>query len=211
MFLLSRTMSRRAFGLALAYHRRTYIYIYMFVRDTCPQRRDRWAETGGQEQLKEKSIGPTTGRNVLFDMLLLVVVVVVDLLMLLLFLMLYQWRCCYCWCCCCSCCSCRCCSCCCNCRRRCCAFISFYFHMAGHLPLDKTCFVFFRSLFLFFSNWSRGGLPFLWYSTSFYWTDFDLSIIVDRSCALLASRERRKDQARSKRSTSAVFLFLGGR
>jgi len=31
----------------------------MSVRDTCPRRRDRWAEMGGQEQLEEKSMGPT--------------------------------------------------------------------------------------------------------------------------------------------------------
>lgn len=80
--------------------------------------------------------------------------------------------------------------------------------------LTKRVFFFlsvFVSFFLFDFLLGGGTLPFVTFY-EFRLNRFDPSIVADRPCALLAFRERKKDRAQSKRSTSAVFLFyLGGR
>lgn len=82
----------------------------------------------------------------------------------------------------------------------------FWFHMADIFLLTKRV-VFVSFLFDFFIG---GALPFM-ILYEFRLNRLDPSIVNDRPCALLLFRERKKDRVRSRRSTSAVFLFFSGR
>lgn len=126
-------------------------------------------------------------------------------------------RCCYCRCCCCSCCSCRCCSCCwCNCRRRCCAFIKFLllFSHGGHIFLltEGVLFYFFPFLCFFCCltfYWGGGERRVAFCDTlRVFWLNRVRSLDRRRSCLRpsRASRAEEGSSARSRRSTSAVFL-----
>lgn len=201
LFFLSRTTSRRALGLALAYRRYTY-HICLSRDPPVTQRqvgRDERARAIGREKWNKSDWQiPSNAVRTCWHCCLLLIYWCCS------WCCIGQWRYCYCWCCCCCCsccCCCRCCSCCCNCRRRCYAFINFCY---GYLPSDKTCFFF----FWFFSFFGGRALPFM-ILYEFRLNRFDPSIVVDRPCALLAFREWKKDRTRLRRSTSAAFLFLG--
>jgi len=68
----------------------------------------------------------------------------------------------------------------------------------------------FVSFFCLTFYWGKGHFAFYDILRVFRLNRFDPLIVTDRPCALLAFRERKKDRAQSKRSTSVVFLFFSG-